>query len=135
MSSAVCQLMKKLFSEAVKALESCFSTVGVKSVTQAMSVFSPHSWPRESSSLAGFGYDEISLLSSHFSLPLQHAGCSPECCCEEWPELKLRARQILTKEPSVSYLLMWKRILEEYKDNPVLTSILGLLRITLVIPV
>ena len=134
-SSAVSQLMKKLFSEAVKALDSRFSTVGVNPVTQAMSFFSPHTWPRESSSLAGFGYDEVSLLSSHFSQPLQHAGYSPECCCEEWPELKMRARQILTKEPSVSYLPLWKRILEEYKDNPALTNILGLLRITLVIPV
>ena len=97
--------------------------------------FSPSSWLRESSALAGFGYDKISLLSSHFSQPLQYAGYSPDCCCEEQPELKLRTRQILIQEPSVSYLLMWKRILEEYEEHPALTNILGLLRITLVIPV
>ena len=133
-SNAVCQLMKNL-SEAFKALDSHFSTVSANPVTKAMSVLLPSSWLRESTSLAGFGYDKISVLSSHSSQPLQHAGYSPDCCYEEWPELKFRTRQILIQEPSVPYLLMWKRILEEYKEHAALTNILGLLWITLIIPV
>ena len=113
-----------------------FATVHANPCTHAMSVVcSPSSWLCQSSALAGFCYDKISLLSSHFSPPLQRTGFSPDCYSEEWAELMLCMRQTLIQEPEVSYLSMWKRILEEYKNHPAHTNILGLLRITLVIPV
>ena len=44
-------------------------------------------------------------------------------------------KEILKQEPSVSYLPMWKIVLDEYKEHPALVNILGLLRIVLIIPV
>ena len=68
-------------------------------------------------------------------LPSTETRLLPDSCIEEWPELKLRVREILTKEPTMKYLPMWRRILNEYKENPALTNVLALLQIVLVIPV
>ena len=98
-------------------------------------MFSPFSWPTESFVLTTFGYSEIQQLSSHFADPPQQQGYSPESCIEEYPQLKLRVREILSREPTIKYLPMWQRILNEYKDNPSLSNVLALVRIILVIPV
>ena len=127
--------MKKLLAGAIEAINIRFATFDSSPVLMASKVFSPFSWPTESSALAAFGYSEIQQLSSHFALLLQHQGYLPESCIEEWPELKLRVREIYTKEPTMQYLPMWRRILNEYKENPALTNVLALLRIVLVIPV
>ena len=133
--TAVSTLMKKLLAGAIEAINNRFATFNSSPVLMASKVFSPFSWPTESSAFAAFGYSEIQQLSSHFAYPLQHQGYSPDSCIEEWPELKLRVREILTKEPTMKYLPMWRRILNEYKENPALTNVLALLRIVLVIPV
>ena len=75
------------------------------------------------------------MLSLHFSHPLQHRGCSPESCIEEWPELKLRVREILSTEPTIKYLPMWQRVLHKYEEHPALSNVLALLQIVLSIPV
>ena len=136
-STAVSQLslLKKLISEIVKGLDSRFLTFNSNLIVQAMSVFSPFCWPSDSTALAQFGYDEIRLLSSHFSHPLQHRGCSPESCVVEWPELKLRVQEILSTDPTIKYLPMWQRVLHEYEEHLELSNVLALLQIVLSIPV
>ena len=133
--TAVTTLMKRLLSGALKALNDRFSSFQSSPVIVAVSVFSPLTWPTEQSAFAEFGYDKIRVLSSHFALPLQQQGYSPELCIEEWPELKLRVKDFLSKDPSIQYLPMWQRILTEYKEHPALKNILALVMITLVIPV
>ena len=109
--TAVSTLMKKLLAGAIEAINICFATFDSSPVLRASKVFSHFSWPTESSALAAFCYSEIQQLSSHFALLLQHQGYLPESCIEEWPELKLRVREICTKEPTMQYLPMWRRIL------------------------
>lgn len=133
--TAVSTMMHKLLSGAIKALDDRFSSFKSNPVLLATGVFSPFNWPSDHSVLARFGYDEIRLLSSHFSHPLKLRGYSPECCVEKWPEMKLRVQEILTMEPTMQYLPMWQRILNEYKMHPALTNILALVQITLLIPV
>ena len=133
--TAVSALMKKLLGGAIEAITNRFQSFNSSPVLSASKVFSPFSWPTESSAFAIFGYSEIQQLSSHFAYPLQQQGYSPESCIEEWPELKLRVREILSNDPSTKYLPMWQKILNENKDNPALGNISALLRIILVIPV
>lgn len=133
--TAVTTLMKTLISGAISALEARFSSFQSNQVVVATRVFSPFTWPSDQSALCKFGYDEIRLLSTHFSHPLQQRGYVPEFCVDEWPELKLVVKEMISKEPSMKYLPMWQRILNEYKLQPALTNILALVRITLVIPV
>ena len=94
----------------------------------ATRVISPFTWPSDRSALERFSYDDIHLLSTHFSHPLQQRGY-------EWPELKLRVQEILSREPTMKYLALWQRILTEHKMEPALCNIFALVRITLVIPV
>lgn len=95
----------------------------------------PFTWPSDHSALVRFGYDEVRLLSGHFSQPLQQKGYTPESCVDEWPELKLRVQEICSLEPLVGYLPMWQRILNEGKTQPAIGNILALVRISLVTPV
>ena len=101
----------------------------------ATRVISPFTWPSDRSALERFSYDDIHLLSTHFSHPLQQRGYTPESCVDEWPELKLRVQEILSREPTMKYLALWQRILTEHKMEPALCNIFALVRITLVIPV
>lgn len=77
---AVAKLMQSFLSGAIKALDDRFSSFSSNPVLAATSVFSPHTWPSESSALAEFGYDNIRKLSTHFTLPLQQQGYSPDSC-------------------------------------------------------
>ena len=126
--------MKSLITNAISALEVRFSSFDLNEVLKATAVFSPTTWPSDPTALARFGYDQIHLLSTHFSQALER-GYIPESCIEEWPELKRRVQEIRTLEPTVKYLhvYIWQRILNE--TLPSLTNILALLRITLIIPV
>ena len=127
--------MEKLISGAISAFEVRFSSFKSNPVMLATRVFSPFTWPSDRSALERFGYDDIRLLSAHFSYPLRQRGYTPESCVDEWPELKLRVQEILSTEPTIKYLALWQRILTEHKMEPALCNILALVRITLVIPV
>ena len=133
--TAVTTLMEKLISGAISAFEVRFSSFKSNPVMLATRVFSPFTWPSDRSALERFGYDDIRLLSAHFSYPLRRRGYTPESCVDEWPELKLRVQEILSTEPTIKYLALWQRILTEHKMEPALCNILALVRITLVIPV
>lgn len=127
--------MKKLLSGTISALEVHFSSFKSNPVLLATSIFSPFTWPSDHSALARFGYEEVSLLSAHFSQPLLQGGYAPESCVDEWPELKLRVQEIHSLKLLVKYLPMWQRILNEGKTQPAIANILALVRISLVIPV
>ena len=102
-------LMQQLLTGTVSALSARFSSFEFCAVLKASNVFSPSTWPSDSSVLARFGYEEIHLLSNHFSGPLQHRGYKPELCVDEWPELKLKVVHTLSLEPSMQYLNLWRR--------------------------
>ena len=106
---AVTTLMKNLLSG---ALSDHFSSFQSSPVIVDVSVCSTLTWPSEQYAFAAFGYDKIRVLSSHFALPLQQQVYSPE-----WPELKLRMNDILSKDPSIQYLPMWQRILTDYNNK------------------
>ena len=133
--SAVTALMKKLLSGAISTIEVRFSSFKSNPVLLATSIFSPFTWPSDHSALAKFGYDEVCLLSTHFSHPLRQRGYVPESCVNEWPELKLRVQEIRSLEPTLGYLPLWQRILNEGKMQPAIANILALVKISLVIPV
>ena len=76
-------------------------------------------------------YNDICLLSNHFSGPLQHRGYKSELCVDEWPELKLRVVHILSLEPSMQYLSLWPWILTENSAYSSLSNVLALLKIIL----
>ena len=80
--------MKKLISGGISNLEVHFSSFKSNPVLLATSIFSLFIWPSDHSALAKFGYDEVRLLSTHFSHLLQQRGYVPESCLGEWPELK-----------------------------------------------
>ena len=92
--TCVTSLMETLLSGTVTALNARFSSFESSEILKASSVFSPSTWPSDNGLLTQFGYDNINLLSNHFSGPLQHRGYKPELCVEEWPELKLKVSQI-----------------------------------------
>ena len=133
--SAVTALMEKLLSGAISTIEVRFSSFKSNPVLLATGIFSPFTWPSDHSALAKFGYDEVCLLSTHFSHPLRQTGYMPESCVDEWPELKLRVQEIRSLEPMLGYLPMWQRILNEGKMQPAIANILALVKISLVIPV
>ena len=81
--TAVTTLMKKLISKAISTLAVLFSSFKSNSVLLATGIFSPLTWPSDHSTLAKFGYDEVRLLSTHFSHLLQQRGCVPESCVDE----------------------------------------------------
>ena len=133
--TCVTDLMQQLLSHTVSAINARFSSFESHEVLKASSVFSPSTWPSDSSVLARFGYEQIRLLSDHFSRPLQHRGYEPELCVDEWPELKLKVVRMISLEPSLEYLTLWKRILSEGPMQSSLKNILALVKIILVIPV
>ena len=115
-------LMKKLISEVISILEVHFSSFQSNPVLSATSVFSPSTWPSDSSALVSFGYDQICQLSTHFSHTLQQRGYTPESCVDEWPELKLRVQESCSIEPTLQYLTMWQNILKESKTSHLLPT-------------
>lgn len=90
--SAVTALMEKLLSGAISTIEVRFSSFKSNPVLLATGIFSPFTWPSDHSALAKFGYDEVCLLSTHFSHPLRQRGYVPESCVDEWPEQVKSAR-------------------------------------------
>ena len=134
-ATSVVALMHQLISGALSALDARFSTFETDEVLKASTVFSPSTWPSDRAVLAEFGYGEIRLLSHHFSCTLQHRGYEP--CADEWPELKSRVVDVdtLSLEPSLQYLDMWQKILNDSQLQPSLKNVLALVKIILLIPV
>ena len=82
--TAVTTLMKKLISGAMSTLGVPFPSFKSNSVLLATGIFFPLTWQSDHSTLAKFGYDEVCLLSTHFSHLLQQRGCVPKSCVDEW---------------------------------------------------
>ena len=130
----ITKLAKDLISGTITALKSRLSFTS-DPILSAASVFSPSTWPSDSSALARFGYSEIQLLAKHFETSLKTRHYEPAACINEWAELKLRIQELLQLNPRQKYLALWQRILHEFEGNPNLTNILALMRIVFVIPV
>ena len=93
----------------IEAIINCFGSFDCSPLLSASKVFAPSSWPTDSSSFAAFGYSDIQQLGSHSIYPLHEQGYSPESCIEEWPELKLRVKEILTKDSSTNTYICGKK--------------------------
>ena len=115
--SGVTKLIKDLISGTITALDARLSFAS-DPILSAASVFSPSTWPSDSSALARFGYSEIQVLAAHFENPLKSRNYKTEGCIDEWAELKLRVQELLKLDPKQKYLALWKRILCESGDNP-----------------
>ena len=63
-------------------------------------MFSPSTWPSDSSALARFGSSEIRVLATHFENPLNSRHYDPEVCVDEWAELKLRIQELQKVDPT-----------------------------------
>ena len=115
--SGVTKIMEDLLSATITALEHRLS-FSSNPFLSAASVFSPSTWPSNSSALARYGYSEIQLLATHFEAPLKARNYDPEACLNEWAELKLRVQELLRMNPKLKYLALWQRILNESGKTP-----------------
>ena len=104
--------MQQIIQGTVSALVTRFS-FETDITLKASWVFSLSTWPSDQSVLSMFGYSDVALLASHFTLPLQHCGYVPDSCVDEWPELKMKVLETLSQEPSIQYLDLWQKILSQ----------------------
>ena len=93
-------------------------------------MFSPSTWPSDSSALARYGYSEIQLLATHFEVPLKTRNYDPDAYFNEWAKMKLLTQELLQVNRKRKYLALWQRILNESELNNLL-NILGLVKIIL----
>lgn len=85
--------------------------------------------------MRGYGARDISLLTKHVSQPRETYGCDPDECVNELRYVKNLVTKFRSSDTTVSFLDLWKQVLDYEDKHNMFLNMAGLIRIMLAVPV